>query len=562
MAGSDSSLLPPQPYNTVYGAVDYLGQPASRSSTGRWKSALFIIGVEVAERFAYYGIASNLITYLTGPLGQSTALAAENVNAWGGAASLLPLLGALVADSYLGRYRTIIVASLLYILGLGLLTLSAFLTSLSTTICESEVVLFFASLYLVAIAQGGHKPCVQAFGADQFDADDPIESKEKSSFFNWWYFGLCGGATVTMLIVVYIQDNLNWSLGFGIPCIAMVVALAVFLIGTRTYRFSARRAGRKSPFLRIGQVFISAIRNWRSTASSMAVQEEEEEEAHGLLLQPSYDQFKFLNKALLAPDDSKVNATACTVSEVEEAKSTLRLVPIWFTSLVFAIVAAQTSTFFTKQGATMDRKLFFGFKIPAASLQVFTGLAIVTIVPIYDQVFVPIVRLLTHKPSGITTLQRIGIGIFLSILCIITAALVEIKRLETARALGLVDLPDATIPMSIWWLVPQYLIFGIAQVFTMVGLQEFFYDQVPDELKSIGLALYLSVLGVGSLLSSILVSIIEKVTSCNGGAGWFSDNLNKAHLDYFYWLLGGLSTISLAAFSYFSRSYIYRRRTT
>ncbi|GFS45655.1 major facilitator superfamily protein [Actinidia rufa] len=186
----------------VDGVVDYKNRPVLRSKSGAWRSRNFYhsAGVEVAERCAYYGIGSNLITYLTGPLGQSTATAAENVNAWSGAASLLPLFGAFVADSFLGRYRTIIIASVLYILGLGLLTLSAVLPSFSSSDCESDtnvnpcsppelqIVFFFFSLYLVAVAQGGHKPCVQAFGADQFDAQHPQEYKAKSSFFNWWVF--------------------------------------------------------------------------------------------------------------------------------------------------------------------------------------------------------------------------------------------------------------------------------------------------------------------------------------------------------------------------------------
>lgn len=183
--------------------------------------------------------------------------------------------------------------------GLGLLTLSALLPSQSTShyldtkialgsSYQLQVILFFFSLYLVAIGQGGHKPCVQAFGADQFDGEDPEESKAKSSFFNWWYFGVSGSATVTICVSSYIQDNLSWSLGFGIPGMAMFLALGVFLLGTRTYRYSVKR-DEESTFLRIGRVFVNAVRNWRTSPSALAI----EEEARGTLPHRSAEQFKY-----------------------------------------------------------------------------------------------------------------------------------------------------------------------------------------------------------------------------------------------------------------------------
>ncbi|KAB2628567.1 protein NRT1/ PTR FAMILY 5.10-like [Pyrus ussuriensis x Pyrus communis] len=533
--------------DVVDGAVDHKGRPVHRSRSGGWRSAWFIIGVEVTETFAYSGICSNLITFLTGPLGQSTATAAEIVNMWDGTASLVTLLGASVADSFFGRYRTIVFASLLYILGLGLLTLSAVLPS-----SEIQVVFFF-SLYLVAVAQGGHKPCVQSFGADQFDVSDPEECKAKSSFFNWWYFGICAGTSMTLTVLTYIQDNLSWVLGFGIPCIVMVFALLLFLLGTRTYRYSTK-GDEESPFVRIGKVFVAALRNWRTTPLAVTSQEE----SRGTLPHKSSEQFRFLDKALLAPDDLKENRKVCTIVDVEEAKAVLRLFPIWVTCLAYAVVFAQNSTFFTKQGATMDRTIVSGFDIPPASLQTFISITIVIFVPIYDRIFVPTARAYTRKPSGITMLQRIGTGMFISIISMVIAALVEMKRLKTAKDYGLLDTPSATVPMSVWWLVPQYLLAGLADFFTMVGLQEFFYDQVPNELRSVGLALYLSIFGVGSFLSSFLISAIDDATSLEGESSWFSNNLNRAHLDYFYWLLGGISVVQLLVYLYFAKSYIYK----
>ncbi|XP_054811646.1 protein NRT1/ PTR FAMILY 5.10-like [Prosopis cineraria] len=550
--------------DTVHGAVDYRGQPLIRSKSGYWRSAWFTISVEVGERMAFYGIESNLITFLTGPLRQSTAAAAGNVNIWEGTASLLPLLGAFVADSYLGRYRTIVVASLVYILGLGLLTLSAMLPSLLNSECEDaskfascsiklQVILFFSALYLVALGQGGHKPCVQAFGADQFDEQHPKECKERSSFFNWWYFTMCAGILVSVLILNYIQDNIGWVVGFGIPFLVMIVALLIFLLGTKTYRFHVE-GHEKSPFVRIGRVFLAAVRNRRIILSNIAFKED----ARNIAPPQTSKQFNFLNKALFVPNGSK-EEEACSLSEVEEARAVLRLAPIWASSLVFGIVFAQIPTFFTKQGITMNRTIFPGFDIPPASLQTLIPLGIVVFTPIYDQIFVPAARLITKKPSGITMLQRIGTGIFLSIITVVIAALVEMRRLQAAIDSGLVDDPKATIPMSVWWLIPQYFLFGVADVFTIIGFQEFFYDQVPKELRSMGLALYSSILGVGSLLSSFLVYVIEQVSGKDEQRSWFDDNLNQAHLDYFYWLLAVLSVMGLALFIFFAKSYIYNK---
>ncbi|KAI3968557.1 hypothetical protein MKW92_022067 [Papaver armeniacum] len=554
----------------IEGVVNYRGEKiVSRSKYGGWKCASLLIGVEICEMFAYNGIASNLMTYLTGPLHQSTTTSAENINVWHGVVMMLPVLGAFVADSYLGRFRTVFFSSLIYILGLGLLTLSATVPSpglpvsptnnLSSTSSSFQVLFFFFSLYLVALGRAGYKPCTEAFGANQFDGRNPQECKSLSSFFNWWALGLCLGSGISNLTLNYVQESLSWRLGFGIPCISMVVALVIFLLGTKSYRYSVKE-NQENPVMSIARVFTLAAKNWRSRSSPSLTSIEEAEIGNS----NNAHQFKFLDKALIMSNDlvgTIKPGISCSITQVEDAKALLRLVPIWFTCLIYAVVYAQSSTFFTKQGNTMERSIG-ALSIPAASLQIFISLSIVFFIIIYDRLFVPLARAISGKPNGITMLQRIGTGMFLSTLSMVVAAIVEKKRLQTALDFGLINMPTATVPMSIWWLVPQYILFGLADTFTMVGLQEFFYDQVPGGLRSIGISLFSTIFGIGSFLSGFLIFVIEKVTNKNGQHSWFSDNLNCAHLDYFYWLLAALSATQMVSYLYFSKSYIYRRGTS
>ncbi|CAH2033922.1 unnamed protein product [Thlaspi arvense] len=524
----------------VSDSVDYRGIPAGKSSTGGWRSAWFIIGVEVGERFAYVGIACNLITYLTGPLGQSTATAAVNVNTWSGTASTLPVLGAFVADAYLGRYRTILGASFIYILGLGLLTFSASLTIMGSSEQRNGDsakpsflvnVLFFFSLYLVAVGQGGHKPCVQAFGADQFDSQDPKERIARGSFFNWWFFSLSAGIALSIIVVVYVQSNVNWALGFGIPCLSMVMALAIFLLCRKTYRYPKGNPQERNPFARIRRVFVAAFKNRRLD----------------------------LDQGQVEDGQSQTCESRLVGRDVEDAKALARLIPIWITTMVSMVPYAQYTTFFTKQGVTVDRKILPGLEIPPASLLSVIAISVLVSVPIYERVFLPIARLITKRPFGITMLQRIGAGMVLSSLNMVLAALVEAKRLRIAEEHGLIDKPDATVPISIWWFVPQYLFLGIIDVFSLVGAQEFFYDQVPTELRSIGLAFSLSAMGLSNFLSGLLITVIDWYTGRDGGDSWFNTNLNRAHVDYFYWLLAGFTAVAFLVFLFISKKYVYRR---
>lgn len=256
----------------------------------------------------------------------------------------------------------------------------------------------------------------------------------------------------------------------------------------------------------------------------------------------------------------KARPKPLTVTQVEEVKMVVRMLPIALLTIVFYTVYAQLLTFSVEQGQTMDRWMGRGrFEIPPASLGVFREISIVIMLSAYGPWFVPFVRRFTGHERGITTLQRIGTGLLLSVVSMLAAVLVEAHRLRVAHRHGLRDMPNATVPTSVFLLIPQFVFLGAGEVFTYVGQLEFCYQESPVGMRSMGTALFLCTISLGFYSSSFLVTCVNKVTRHGPtNLGWLVTNLNHGRLDLFYCLLLVITVFNFAGFLTCARWYTYK----
>ncbi|XP_023539304.1 protein NRT1/ PTR FAMILY 8.1-like [Cucurbita pepo subsp. pepo] len=558
---------------TKDGTIDIHKNPANKKKTGKWKACRFILGNECCERLAYYGMSTNLVNYLQIRLNMDNVAASNSVTSWSGTCYLTPLIGAFLADAYLGRYWTIASFSIFYVFGMTLLTMAASVPGLKpscdNTVCHptgGQTAVTFIALYLIALGTGGIKPCVSSFGADQFDENDEGERKKKSSFFNWFYFSINVGAMIASSVLVWIQMNVGWGWGFGVPAVAMAIAVVFFFSGSSLYRLQ-KPAG--SPLTRILQVIVAACRKHgvqvpEDKSLLYETADDVESKIEGSRKLEHTNELKFLDKAcvLRESDGMKGQGNAwilCTVTQVEELKSIIRLLPVWACGIVFSAVYSQMSTMFVLQGNIMDQHIGASFKIPSASLSIFDTLSVLFWAPVYDRLIVPMAKKFTNNERGFTQLQRMGIGLVISVFSMVAAGVLEVFRLEYVRKNKLYD--AEYIPMSIFWQVPQYFLIGCAEVFTFIGQLEFFYDQAPDAMRSMMAALSLTTVGLGNYLSTLLVTIVTTVTTRHGKLGWIPNNLNKGHLDYFFWLLAILSVLNFFAYLFAAKCYRYKKVT-
>lgn len=235
----------------------------------------------------------------------------------------------------------------------------------------------------------------------------------------------------------------------------------------------------------------------------------------------------------------------------------IRMLPIWSTGILLVTASAHQNTFAIQQARTMNRHLSPSFQIPPATMSVFNVLTMLISVVAYDRIFVPVARRFTGNPAGITYLQRMGIGLAVSVLSTVAAGVVEVKRKGIAAHYGLIDHPKAVIPMSVFWLVPQYSLHGVAEAFMQVGHMEFLYDQAPESMRSTAAALYWLAISAGNYLNTLLVFLIHKYSGKE--RNWLPDrNINRGRLDWYYWLVTGVQVVNLVYYMVCAWFYTYK----
>ncbi|EEE63713.1 hypothetical protein OsJ_18531 [Oryza sativa Japonica Group] len=487
---------------------------------------------EVCDRFATAGFNANMITYLTQQLHLPLVEASNLLTNFTGTAAFTPVLGAIAADSFAGRFWTIAGGGVLYQIGMLGLVVSALVPALRPAPCGGggaaapcqradggQLAMLYLSLLCTALGSGGIRPCVVAFGADQFGLGGRRPGGEqKWSYFNLYFFSMGLAVLLALTVVVYIQETVGWGWGFGIPAIAMFVSVLSFVVG---YPLYVKVKPEGSPFKRLVQVVVAAFKK---------IKEPVPDDAGELYHNKELD-------AAIAADGRLLHS-----DQLRQAFSMHRSLCPFTCASPPSPPGRTTSPSPSSRRAPWTATSRRAFQIPPATMIIFTTLTMLVSLALYDRVLVPVARRYTGRRSGITYFQRMGAGFAVAALGVLAGALVEAKRRAAAAEHGLLDAPGAVVPVSVFWLVPQYALHGVGDALATVGHMEFLYDQSPESMRSSAAALFWVAGSLGNYLGTVLVTVVQSASR----GEWLQDNINRGRLDYYYWLVTFLLVLNLA----------------
>lgn len=455
---------------------------------------------------------------------------------------------------------------------MGIITLTAGIEDLRPPPCKPgaecvepegwQLAILYSGLALLAIGSGGIRPCNIAFGADQFDTRTPKGKAQLESFFNWWYFSFTVALLIALTLVVYIQTNISWVIGFVIPTVCLFLSTLIFVIGHRTYIIKQPEG---SVFVDLAKVISAAFRKRKQNVLDTSDSDKNfydpptvESDSEAVKF-PHTEKFRWLDKAAVIVDDAteldshgraKNNWRLCSIQQVEQLKMLLGMVPVWTTGIICFLAMDQQNTIGMLQ-AIQTNKIIGNLNFPPAWCGLMSMIALSIWILTYERFLLPLTQIITGRRQRLAMTQRITAGIIMSISTLTIAGIVERKRRLSALEQGTFE-----SSLSILALLPQFACSGMIEAFAAVALMEFLTTQLPESMRTVSGAVFFLSLSAASYLNSLLVNIIHAVTK-HSKAPWLGGtDLNKDRLENFYFLVAIIEVLNLVFFTFFSSRYV------
>ncbi|KAL7136280.1 hypothetical protein ABFS83_10G018900 [Erythranthe nasuta] len=509
--------------------------------------------------------------------------------------ALFPLFQAFVADTLTGTYGMLVISTASFSAGLGLLTMSTPPVLAHCTGSCSEYkpecvgyvqkVLLYTGLPLIAFGLSGHVNFSTTFVTERINAE---ETDSEGNCCGWFVYGGLPHVILTVVAVLGLPYINPWSIRFGIPAICTLVATLLFFSTLCSYKNTLKPNG--SPLTILFRVFVAAFSKlfYRVPADPKELFEIQNPQLYSA---PHTMSLRCLDKAAILMPTKTVEEQAnnrwrlCRVTEVEMTKSVVRLIPVWLTFILCGVVKAVGFTYFIEQLNHLNPKVG-SLKVPLVLIIWFHEQAKLKFAKTCG-VLITFLGLITGSKKLASSIG-IAISMILAILCCITAAAVESRRLGVVQTHGLVDKHDERVPMTMFWLLPQFILLGAFEGFLTSGANLFVVDlswmqrflEQPDELTEllidrspaslqrfidqphIVMQRYLGLFnsgisGIGILGSILTVFVVGKISENGGKMNWFQHDLNRSRLDKYYWTLSWLMAVNLVVFvvaAVFSRS--------
>lgn len=503
------------------------------AETGMPPGIPYIVTNELAERFSFYGMKCILTIFMTRYLvvsvtsdGVVNHLADNDAKGvyhlFTAGAYFFPMLGAIIADVYWGKYKTILWISLMYCVGHGLLAMMDFGPE------TSMVPFFYGGLILIAIGAGGIKPCVSAHVGDQFGLGN---KHLLTKVFNWFYFSINLGAAISTLLTPILLEQLGPWAAFGLPGVLMAIATFLFWIGRHTFVHVPPSGWAKFRAETFSSDGVRALKNlaplflvfvpvfWAifdQTGSAWVLQSESMNR-------------NFLGFTWLEAQVQLVNPVLI-----------LTLIPV-FTYYVYPAMGKLFDP-------TPLRKIGIGFIMTAAAFTVSALIEMTIEQKNEDTVSAIVADVSDTLPSVQDSLSAEALASVQALVADppekVSSVVKELRLAQwDAEKLGsyVADMP------SIGWQFFAYLLLTSGEVLVSIVCLEFAYTQSPPRMKSFIMGVYFLGVSFGNLAVSALNFLLEAFKR--------DDGTTPLDGSTYYWFFVGMMLFTLVIYIFFAMRY-------